>query len=146
MPVGKPIGDIGNRIEIIEKPLDFLMQPGLIAFDRKHIVGDAVILEASCGCFYCADRIETTGESGIPTVHKPSETIVVHSAPLAEQITLLVTIPGITPLTAAAFLADIGDVRRFNSFRQMNAYLGLVPRCHDSDGKSRRRPYHPRVT
>ena len=226
---------------------------------------DAVILEASCGCFYWADRIEATGatcdvldprrfriitdswnktdrqdarnmakalwvflvtgEFGIPTVYKPSATIrtlrrlfatynllnrqirmlknaiqamltddgvvltstqlsglftgresvadalseysilptivsaievqaallqqvneskaalareiVVHSEPLAEQIELLVTIPGVTPLTAAAFLADIGDVRRFKSLRQMNAYLGLVPRCHDSGGKSR---------
>jgi len=226
---------------------------------------DAVLLEASCGCFYWADRIEATGAScyvldprrfriitdswnktdrqdarnmakalwvflvtgefGIPTVYKPSVTIrtlrrlfatynllnrqirmlknaiqamltddgvvltssqlsqlfagrapvaeilsehslsptivsaieiqaallrqvneskdalarqiVIHSAPLADQITLLVTIPGITPLTAAAFLADIGDVRRFKSLRQMNAYLGLVPRCHDSGGKSR---------
>jgi len=226
---------------------------------------DAVILEASCGCFFWADRIEATGatcyvldprrfriitdswnktdrqdarnmakalwvflvtgEFGIPTVYKPSATIrtlrrlfatynllnrqirmlknaiqamltddgvvltstqlsglftgrelvadalsessilptivsaievqaallqqvneskaalareiVVHSEPLAEQIELLVTIPGITPLTAAAFLADIGDVRRFKSLRQMNAYLGLVPRCHDSGGKSR---------
>ena len=66
-----------------------------------------------------------------------AERIVVASAPLAEQIKLLVTIPGMTPITAAAFLADIGDVRRFKSLRRMNAYLGLVPRCHDSGGKSR---------
>ena len=66
-----------------------------------------------------------------------AERIVFASAPLAEQIKLLVTIPGITPLTAAAFLADIGDITRFKSLRQMNAYLGLVPRCHDSGGKSR---------
>jgi transposase len=226
---------------------------------------DAVVLEASCGSFYWADRIEATGaicyvldpmrfriitdswnstdrqdarnmakalwvylvtgEFGIPTVYKPSETIrtlrrlfatynllnrqigmlknaiqamllddgvvlsgsqlsrlfagreavgelvnehslsmtivsaieiqtgllwqvneskealarqiVVQSAPLSEQTALLVTIPGITPLTAAAFLADIGEVTRFKSLRQMNSYLGLVPRCHDSGGKSR---------
>lgn len=63
--------------------------------------------------------------------------IVEASTPLAEQIRLLITIPGITPLTAAAFLADVGDVHRFPSLRRMNAYLGLVPRCHDSGGKSR---------
>ena len=28
-------------------------------------------------------------------------------------------------------------MRRFKSLRQMNAYLGLVPRCHDSGGNSR---------
>lgn len=63
--------------------------------------------------------------------------IMAASAPLAKQIELLVTIPGITALTAAAFLADVGDVTRFRSQRQMSAYLGLVPRCHDSGGTSR---------
>ena len=63
--------------------------------------------------------------------------IVIASEPIADKIRLLVTIPGITPLSAAAFLADIGDVQRFKSLRKMNAYLGLVPRCHDSGGKSR---------
>ena len=63
--------------------------------------------------------------------------IVEASAPLDEQIRLLITIPGITPLTASAFLADLGDVHRFPSMRRMKAYLGLVPRCHDSGGKSR---------
>ena len=72
--------------------------------------------------------------------------IVEASAPLNEQIRLLITIPGITPLTASAFLADIGDVHRFPSLRRMNAYLGLVPRCHDSGGKSRTRPHHPGIT
>ncbi len=66
-----------------------------------------------------------------------SRRIVEASAPLDEQIRLLITIPGITPLTASAFLADVGDVHRFPSLRRMNAYLGLVLRCHDSGGKSR---------
>ncbi|MFP3958571.1 MAG: transposase, partial [Spirochaetaceae bacterium] len=38
-----------------------------------------------------------------------------------------------------------GDVHRLPSLRRMNAYLGLVPRCHDSGGKSRMRPYHPGI-
>ena len=246
------------------KEIRFLRSCSLEDYLGSLCAEDAVILEASCGCFYWADRIEAsgatcfvldprrfriitdswnktdrqdarnmakalwvfqvTGEFGIPTVYKPSETIrtlrrlfatynllnrqirmlknaiqamltddgvvltsaqlsrlfagreavadalsgyslsptivsaieiqaallrqvneskdrlareiVVHSEPLADQIELLVTIPGVTPLTAAAFLADIGDIRRFQSLRQMNAYLGLVPRCHDSGGKS----------
>ena len=35
-------------------------------------------------------------------------------------------IAGITPLTAAAFLGDIGRVRRFKSLPQMSAYLGSL--------------------
>jgi transposase len=60
--------------------------------------------------------------------------IIEASAPLDEQIHLLITIPGITPLTASAFLANVGYVHRFPSLRRMNAYLGLVPRSHDSRG------------
>jgi predicted metal-binding transcription factor (methanogenesis marker protein 9) len=66
-----------------------------------------------------------------------SDRILVASEPLADAVKLLMTIRGITALTASAFLADVGDIRRFKSARKMNAYLGLVPRCKDSGGKSR---------
>ena len=66
-----------------------------------------------------------------------AEKIVVASEPLAEQIRLLMSIRGITALSAAAFLADVGDVRRFKSQRKMSAYLGMVPRARDSGGVSR---------
>jgi transposase len=63
--------------------------------------------------------------------------IVKASAALNEQIQLLITIPGITPLSASALPADVRDVHRFPSLRRMNAYLGLVRCRHDSGGKSR---------
>jgi transposase len=53
--------------------------------------------------------------------HRLSEVIVEASAPLNEQIRLLITIPGITPLTASAFLADIGDGHPFPSLRRQEA-------------------------
>ena len=56
---------------------------------------------------------------------------------LKQQVELLMTIKGITPLSALAFLADVADVNRFRSLRKMNAYLGLVPKCKDSGEKSR---------
>ena len=34
---------------------------------------------------------------------------------------------GVAFLTAVTFVAEIGDVRRFDSPRQLMAYLGLVP-------------------
>ena len=58
-------------------------------------------------------------------------------APLAKEVKLLLTIKGVTFLTALAFLADVGDVRRFRTLRRMNAYLGLVPRLRQSGEKSR---------
>ena len=61
--------------------------------------------------------------------------ILLAGEPLRKQVELLITIKGISPLTALAFLADVGDVRRFKTTRKMNAYLGLVPRSKDSGGK-----------
>jgi transposase len=45
---------------------------------------------------------------------------------------------GVGLLTAVTFVAEIGDVRRFDSPRQLMAYLGLVP-CESSTGERVRR-------
>jgi transposase len=50
---------------------------------------------------------------------------------------LLMSIRGISPLTALAFLSDVGDIRRFKTTRRMNAYLGLVPKMRESGTTSR---------
>jgi transposase len=52
-------------------------------------------------------------------------------------VALLRTIPGVGVRTAEAFVAYVGDVRRFRRTRQVGSYLGLVP-CQDSSaGKER---------
>ncbi len=52
-----------------------------------------------------------------------------------EEYKLLLTIPGIGPLTAYAFLGVVGDWKRFKSGRQLCAYLGLVPSFRESGDK-----------
>ena len=49
----------------------------------------------------------------------------------------LMTIPGVGPLTALAFVAAIDDPSRFKRSRDIGAYLGLVPRRHQSGGTDR---------
>jgi transposase len=66
-----------------------------------------------------------------------TEEILLAGELLRQRVELLLTIRGITPLSAIAFLADVADVKRFQSLRKMNAYLGLVPKCKDSEEKSR---------
>ncbi len=44
----------------------------------------------------------------------------------------LMTIPGVGPLTALAFTAAIDDPHRFKRSQDVGAYLGLVPRRHQS--------------
>jgi transposase len=45
---------------------------------------------------------------------------------------LLRTIPGIGPLTAASILVEIGDIRRFETFYNLNSFVGLLPMEHSS--------------
>jgi transposase len=47
-------------------------------------------------------------------------------------------VPSVGPVTAAAFVATIDDVRRFRRAHEVEAYLGLVPR-ELSSGESQRR-------
>jgi hypothetical protein len=48
------------------------------------------------------------------------------------QILRLMTVPGVNVNTAAAFMASVGDIRRFSSARRLVGYLGLDPRVRQS--------------
>ena len=53
------------------------------------------------------------------------------------QARLLMTQPGVGPITSLAFVLTIGDVSRFKHSNQVASYLGLIPREHSSGGKQR---------
>ena len=48
------------------------------------------------------------------------------------ELLRLMTVPGVSVQTAAAFMASIGDVGRFSSPRKLVSYLGLDPRVRQS--------------
>ncbi len=54
-----------------------------------------------------------------------------------EQAQLLMTIPGIGPMTATALLSSMGDPGVFRNGRECASWLGLVPRQHSTGGKDR---------
>jgi transposase len=54
-----------------------------------------------------------------------------------EQARLLMTQPGVGPITSLAFVLTIGEVTRFKRGKQVASYLGLIPREHSSGGKQR---------
>lgn len=56
-----------------------------------------------------------------------------------QQLRLLVSIPGIGPLTAAKFLAEIPDVHAFAHAGQLAAYAGLCPKQHTSGASVRKK-------
>ena len=46
--------------------------------------------------------------------------------------TLLQTIPGVGPITAASFVSEITDIKRFKYPKHLTAYTGIDPRVHES--------------
>jgi transposase len=54
-----------------------------------------------------------------------------------EQARLLMTQPGVGPITSLAFVITMGDVRRFANGKQVGSYLGLIPSEHSSSKRRR---------
>jgi len=50
---------------------------------------------------------------------------------------LLMTQPGVGPITALAFVLTLGDVSHFPRGKQVASYLGLIPREYSSGGQQR---------
>jgi transposase len=59
---------------------------------------------------------------------------------LAEVVTALMAMRGIDLVSASAFLAEIGDLSRFQTPRELMAYLGLVPSEHSTGDTVKRGP------
>jgi transposase len=54
-----------------------------------------------------------------------------------ERARLLMTQPGVGPITSLAYVLTMGDVTRFKRGKQVASYLGLIPREYSSAGKQR---------
>ena len=52
---------------------------------------------------------------------------------LKPQAELLKSMPGVGQLVSATIIAEIGDIRRFNSAKALCNWAGLTPRVHRSD-------------
>jgi transposase len=62
---------------------------------------------------------------------------VVDAAEKNEKARLLMTQPGVGPITSLAFVLTMGDVSRFQRGKQVASYLGLIPREYSSGGHQR---------
>jgi transposase len=60
------------------------------------------------------------------------ERLIARAALSSADARRLMTVPGVNVICAAAFLAAIGDIRRFPTSRRLVAYLGLDPRVRQS--------------
>ena len=51
---------------------------------------------------------------------------------IQKDVDLLMSIPGVGKLTAAAVLAELGDLRRFEKASQLSSFVGLAPLIRES--------------
>lgn len=77
----------------------------------------------------------------IQQTQKAIRQLIRQDAVLKQQERLLRSIQGIGETTASLFLAEIGDVTRFDSVKQLTAFFGLDPQDRQS-GSSVNRPAH----
>lgn len=64
--------------------------------------------------------------------HKQIETYIEKIAKKDEDTQLLMTIPGVGPITAIAFKSSLGDPKRFSTSRSVGAFFGLTPKQYSS--------------
>ena len=67
----------------------------------------------------------------------PLDQAVAEAALQDAKARLLMTQPGVGPITSMAFVLTMGDVSRFPRGKQVASYLGLIPREYSSGGKQR---------
>lgn len=53
-----------------------------------------------------------------------------------KQMQLLKTIPGLGDIFAITIMSEIGDIKRFKSYKKLQSYAGLVPWVRNSGGKT----------
>jgi len=54
-----------------------------------------------------------------------------------ERARLLMSLPGVGAVVAMTILAEVGEISRFRSHRQLASYAGLIPSSKSSGGKER---------
>jgi transposase len=68
---------------------------------------------------------------------QPLDEAVQQAATQDPNARLLLSQPGVGPVTALAFVLTLGDVSRFPRGKQVASYLGLIPREYSSGGHQR---------
>jgi hypothetical protein len=71
------------------------------------------------------------------------EAVIAREALASSEVRRLMTVPGVSVITASTFIAAIGDIHRFRSARKLVGYLGLDPRVRQSGSSPAR---HGRIT
>lgn len=114
-----------NRIRALLRQELVPGRPELVEDAVRSQIGADPWLQSFCGSlFRTRDFLRDECQRVDETLHSWSRA--------SQDARLLMSIPGIGPLVAACIVADVGDIKRFDSPGRLCAYAGLVPRVHNS--------------
>jgi transposase len=72
-------------------------------------------------------------------IQKLERSITDHLAPYRDRLDLLMTIPGISKISACVIVAELGvDMSQWPTSKHLSAWGGVAPGCRESGGKSRK--------
>lgn len=105
-------------------------QPRLTEESVKSQLGEDPTMQSFCSSlFRLRDQVEKESAD--------VDVVLCDWSRKSKPARLLMSIPGVGPVVAACIVAQVGDVKRFDSPGKLCSYAGLVPRVHQS-GISRR--------
>jgi len=131
-PAWRPPAAEVRDLQALVRRLDSLAEMRQMEANRLEVAATAAVKESLAGHLAYLDQ----------EVARTEELIRSHldSHPgLRGQRDLLLSIPGIGGTTAARLLAEIMDVKLYESARQLAAFAGLAPRLHESGSSVRRK-------
>jgi len=99
--------------------------PKLVEEDVKAKLDQESTMQAYCSSLFRArNALQKESDEVDLVLHEWSRN--------SQDARLLMSIPGIGPLVAACVVAQVGDIKRFDSSSKLCSYAGLVPRVHCS--------------
>ncbi|MCA1850240.1 MAG: transposase, partial [Acidobacteria bacterium] len=131
-PRWSPLPQEVRELQALARCLDSLLERRQMESNRPEVAGTEAVRESLAGHLAFLDE-ESARTEELTRSHIDS-----HPG-LRGQRDLLVSIPGVGEATAAKLLAEIMDVKLYESARQVAASAGLAPRLHESGSSVRRK-------
>lgn len=135
-PVGyEPLTPVQNELREMERYRDALVQQKVAAMNRAGETFSSASVRKS------QKKNIKNLENLITALDVKIQKLIAKTPELKRDYDLLVSVPGIGPVTAAVLLGELGDLKRFGRSRQVTAFAGLTPR-HRESGTSVRGATH----
>jgi len=81
------------------------------------------------------NRLEAVEED----LQKVEKLIAAHLAPFKDRLDLIMTIPGVSLISACVIIAELGiDMSQWPTSKHLSAWGGVAPGCRESGGKAKR--------